>query len=259
MLPSARPPSQRSGRLGLGIIGAGRVGPVLGLALAGAGHAIVGVSAVSEQSRERAEAMLPGVPVLDIPTVVERSELVILAVPSAELPSLVAGLAATGTWQPGQIVLHTAPGFGIDVLQPAAEAGAIPLAVHPALEFTGTSLDLTRLAESWFAVTAPAPVLPIAQALVVEMGGEPVVVAESDRAAYAEAIATATAFSRSIVEQSAGILRGIGVENPGSFLSSLLRSAVDNALTRAGAPTALDVGDALDALGKDLARDGDPG
>ncbi|WP_431218895.1 Rossmann-like and DUF2520 domain-containing protein [Leifsonia xyli] len=259
MLPSARPPSQRSGRLGLGIVGAGRVGPVLGRALAGAGHAIVGISAVSEQSRDRARAMLPAVPVLDVPTVVERSELVILAVPDAELPSLVAGLAATGTWQPGQIVLHTAPGYGIGVLEPAAAAGAIPLAVHPALEFTGTSLDLTRIAESYFAVTAPAPVLPIAQALVVEMGGEPVVVAEADRPAYAEAIATATSFSRSIVEQSTGLLQGIGVENPGSFISSLIRSAVDNALTRAGAPTRIDVEDVLEALSDDQGGSGPGG
>ncbi|MEO7017810.1 MAG: DUF2520 domain-containing protein, partial [Leifsonia sp.] len=64
---------QRSGRLGLGIVGAGRVGPTLGAALAGAGHAIVGISAVSEASRERAEAMLPGVPILDVPLLVERS------------------------------------------------------------------------------------------------------------------------------------------------------------------------------------------
>ncbi|WP_158868168.1 Rossmann-like and DUF2520 domain-containing protein [Leifsonia sp. AG29] len=254
----AVPPHRRSGRLGLGIVGAGRVGPVLGLALAGAGHALVGVSAVSAASRQRAEAMLPGVPILDVPTLVERSELVLLAVPDAELPALVAGLAATGTWQPGQIVLHTAPGFGVDVLRPAAEAGAIPLAVHPAVEFTGTSLDLSRLAESYFAVTAPAAVLPIAQALVVEMGGEPIVVAEQDRPAYAEAIATATAFSRSIVDQSTDILRSIGVENPGSFLSSLVRSAVDNALTRAGATTPLEV-EVMEALHDDDPDAADPG
>ncbi|MFJ3491090.1 Rossmann-like and DUF2520 domain-containing protein [Leifsonia aquatica] len=255
-------PVERSGRLGLGIVGAGRVGPVFGAALAGAGHAVVGISAVSATSRERAEAMLPQAPVLEVPVLVERSELVILAVPDSELPGLVAGLAATGTWQPGQIVLHTAPGYGVDVLRPAAAAGAIPLAVHPALDFTGTSLDLARLAESWFAVTAAAPVLPIAQALVVEMGGEPVVVAEQDRPAYAEAIATATAFSRSIVEQSTGILRGIGVENPGSFLSSLVRSAVDNALTQAGAGPSIDVEDVLQALRDDDLPgpgDGDPG
>jgi predicted short-subunit dehydrogenase-like oxidoreductase (DUF2520 family) len=230
--------TQRSGRLGVGIIGAGRVGPILGAALAGAGHAIVGISAVSAASRERANAILPAVPVLDVPAIVERSELVVIAVPDAELAALVTGLAATGAWQPGQLVVHTAPGFGVGVLAPALAAGAIPLAIHPAMSFTGTSIDLSRLAESSFAVTAPAPVQPIGQALVVEMGGEPVLVTEEDRAAYGEAIATATTFSQAIVAQATGLLDSIGMENPGGYLAPLIRSTVDDALTRAGSKTA---------------------
>lgn len=226
--------SARAGRLGVGIIGAGRVGPVLGAALAGAGHAITGISAISAASLDRAEAILPGVPVLSIPEIVERSELVLLAIPSAEIPALVAGLAETGAWQPGQILAHTAPELGLAVLEPAARLGVIPLALHPAMVFTGTSMDLQRLAETSVAVTAPAAVLPIGQALAVEMGAEPVVVADADRAAYAEAVATATEFSRSIVRQSTEILARIGVENPGGFLSSLVRSSVDLALREQG-------------------------
>lgn len=220
----------RSGRLGIGIVGAGRVGPVLGAALGGAGHAIVGIATVSEAGRERADVLLPRVPVLTVPEVVERAELVLLAVPSAGLPALVSGLAATGAWQPGQLVVHTAPEHGIGVLAPAAAAGCIPIALHPAMSFTGTSLDLVRLQESWCAVTAPAPVLPIGQALVVEMGAEPVVIAEADRAAYADAIATATSFSAAIVAQATGALAAIGVENPGRVLGPVVRSAVENAL-----------------------------
>lgn len=226
--------TQRSGRLGIGIIGAGRVGPVLGAALGGAGHAIVGISTVSDSGRERADALLPWVPVLPIPEVIERSELVLLAVPAAELEALVAGLATTGAWQPGQLVVHTAAEFGIGVLAPATAAGVIPLALHPAMAFTGTSLDLVRLRESWFAVTAPTPVLPIGQALVVEMGAEPLVVDEADRAAYADAISAATEFSTAIVGQAVGTLAAIGVERPGRVLGPLVRSAVENALGVAG-------------------------
>lgn len=229
--------TERSGRLGIGIIGAGRVGPVLGAALAGAGHAIVGISAVSAESRDRADAMLPGVPVLEIPHVVERSELVILAVPSDQLEALVAGLAATGSWQAGQLVLHTAAKYGTAVLAPASALGAIPLAVHPAMAFTGTSIDLVRLRDSYCAVTAPTPVQPIGQALVVEMGAEPVLIAETDRPAYAEAIATATSFSTAIVGQSVGILQGLGIDEPGRVLAPLVRSAVENALTASAADT----------------------
>jgi len=238
--------AQRTGRLGVGIVGGGHVGPVLGAALAGAGHAIVGVATSSDRNRERVEALLPGAPVLQLPDLLERAELVLLAVPGAELAGLVNGLALAGAWQPGQLVVHTAPEHGVDVLTPALQRGAIPLAIHPAMVFSGTSLDLARLAETYFAVTAPNPVLPIGQALVVEMGGEPVVVDEQDRASYAEAIATATTFSRSIVEQASGILARVGVENPGAYLSSLVRSSVDEALRRAGAPTELD---ALDLPG----------
>ena len=228
--------STPSGRLGVGIVGAGRVGPVLGAALAGAGHAIVGISAVSEASRDRAEAMLPGVPVLEVPDLIERSELVILAVPESELQSLVAGLAATGAWQPGQLVLHTAPRVGTSVLAPAMAAGAIPLAINPAMVFTGTSIDLVRLRESFCAVTAPTPVQPIGQALVVEMGAEPILVAEADRPAWAEAVSTATSFSSAIVGQAVGLLGGIGIESPGSVLGPLVRSSVETALQNAVDP-----------------------
>jgi predicted short-subunit dehydrogenase-like oxidoreductase (DUF2520 family) len=223
----------RSGRLGVGVVGAGRVGPVLGAALAGAGHALTGISAISEASRERAAVMLPAVPVLTVPEVVERSELVLLAVPGDELPGLVEGLAATGAWQPGQLVVHTVARYGTRVLAPAMAAGAIPLAIHPAMSFTGTSLDLTRLAEAWFAVTAPAPVQPIGQALVVEMGGEPVLIDEEDRPAYAEAIATVSTFSTAVIEQATRILGGLGVESPGRVLGPLARSTVEDALSRA--------------------------
>ena len=227
-------PHERDGRLSVGIIGAGRVGPVLGVALAGAGHQVVAISAISEASRDRAHALLPGVPVLDIARVVEAAELIILAVPDASLEALVAGLAATNTWRAGQIVLHTSPKFGISVLEPATAAGVIPLALHPAMSFTGTSVDVHRLTDAYVAVTAPSPVLPIGQALAVELGAEPIVVPESKRAAYAEAILTASDFSAAIVAQASGLLADIGVERPGRILAPLIRSAVDNALASQG-------------------------
>lgn len=224
------------GRLGVGVIGAGRVGPSLALALAGAGHAIVGIHARGEDAIDRIESMLPGVPILDVADVVERSELVLIAVPDDQLEGLISGLSTLGAWQPGQIVAHTSAAFGAGVLAPAVASGAIPLALHPALAFTGSSLDVSRLNGSYMAVTAPTPVLPIGQALAVEMGAEPIVIAESDRPAYAEAVSTARTFSTAIVEQATGLLADIGVAAPGRVLGALVRSSVDNALARTAGP-----------------------
>lgn len=219
-----------AGRLGVGVVGAGRVGPVLGAALAGAGHALTGITAVSDGARDRAEAMLPGVPVLTVPQVVERSELVLLAVPTGQLPDLVQGLAGTGAWVAGQLVVHTAPGLGVEVLLPAAQRGAIPVALSPAMAFTGTSIDLARLRESRCAVTAPGPVLPIGQALAVEIGCEPVVVPEADRPAWGAALAGVVAPLDAAVRDAAARLRSLGVAEPDAVLGPVARSALERSL-----------------------------
>jgi len=220
----------KPGRLGFGIIGAGRVGTVLGAALRQAEHAVVGIHAVSEESVDRAGAMLPGVPVLDVPELLRRSEAVLIAVPDDALVPLVSGLAAAGHWRAGQLVVHTSARFGVDVLTPAREVGAIPLAVHPALSFTGTSLDLRRLQDACFGVTGDALMLPVAQALVVEMGGEPVAVEEEDRPLYAAALQLAAEPLGAVVASAWDALSGLGVEDPSRLMAPLLRTGVENAL-----------------------------
>ncbi|GAB2970529.1 hypothetical protein GCM10027212_06490 [Actinotalea caeni] len=225
--------SERPARLGVGVVGAGRVGAVLGHALREAGHAVVGASGVSRESRDRAADLLPGVPLLEVEQVVERAELVLLTVPDDELPGLVDGLARLGRFHEGQIVVHTAGRYGTGVLAPARAAGAIPLAVHPAMTFTGTRLDLARLAGAPFAVTAEEDAQPIAVALVVELGGEPVVVAEEARGRYHAALAHASNHLVTLVAQARGVLAGAGVEDPGTTLAPLAQAALDGAL-RAG-------------------------
>mgnify|MGYP000962333426 CR=1 FL=1 len=218
------------GRLGIGIIGMGHVGPVIGSALRAVGHQIVAVSASSDASRERADAMLPGVPLASPEEVVRRSEVVILAVPDDQIGPLVSGLADLGAWQTGHIVIHLSGASGVGLLAPASTAGAIPLAIHPAMTFTGTSVDVARLVGTPFAVTAAAPFLPIAQALVVEMGGEPVHVAEADRALYHAALAHASNHLVTLLGQSQQMLASIGIEDPARYLGPLVRATVDNAL-----------------------------
>ncbi|WP_277211309.1 Rossmann-like and DUF2520 domain-containing protein [Isoptericola croceus] len=224
-----RPGPARPGRLGVGVVGAGRVGAVFGSALRSVGHAVVGATGVSDDSRERIATLLPGVENLTVPEVLERAELVLLAVPDDALEGLVAGLADVGAWQAGQIVVHTSGRYGTDVLAPAQRAGAIPLAVHPAMTFTGTSLDLARLEGCTFAVTAPAAVLPIGQALVVEIGGEPVVVDETARGLYHAALAHGANHLVVLVAQAAQALEAAGIERPGRVLAPLLGAALDGA------------------------------
>ena len=177
--------------------------------------------------------LLPGVPVLEAQQVVERSELVLIAVPDDDLPKVIAGLADLGAWQPGQLVVHVSGAHGLGVFEPARRFGIIGLAIHPAMTFTGTSLDLNRLEGATFAVTAQAPVLPIAQALVVELGGEPIVIADAARGLYHAGLAHGANHLVVLVAQAADALRLAGVDNPGLALGPLLHAALDGALRSA--------------------------
>jgi predicted short-subunit dehydrogenase-like oxidoreductase (DUF2520 family) len=208
----------QDGRLNVAVIGAGPVGSVFGQALASAGHKLL----TSNSS--------------DPAAIIAEADLVLFAIPSDQIANTVNGYAKAGLFKPGQLIAHTAGEFGIEVLQPAVEQGVIPLAIHPAMTFTGTSIDLQRIRESYFGVAAPEVALPIAQALVIEMGAEPIVISEEDRKVYFEAISVANNFSKLIVNQSIGLLESIGIEHARVVLGPLIRSAVEEALADGHTP-----------------------
>jgi predicted short-subunit dehydrogenase-like oxidoreductase (DUF2520 family) len=223
-------PHTRSGRLNVGVIGSGRVGAVLGAALFRAGHRVVAVSAVSDASRSRAETLLPQAEIVAPPEVCAVSDLVLMTVPDDQLPALTEGLATIGAWRTGQLVAHASGRFGISVLEPAQKRGAIPLALHPVMTFTGTSLDVDRLVGASFGVTAATGFLPVADALVLEMEAEPVHIAEEARPLYHAALAQASNHLVTVEASSADLLRRAGVDDPERLLRPLVEAALDNVL-----------------------------
>src|SRR5436305_512080 len=219
-------------RLRVGVIGAGRVGAVLGAALAAAGHDVVAAAGLSTASAERAARLLPGVPLVPADEVVAAADLVVLAVPDDTLSGLVAGLAETGAWRAGQLAFHTSGAHGLAVLDPAERVGVLPLALHPAMTFSGAPEDAARLLGSPFGVTSRPEHRAVAEALVLEMGGEPFYVAESDRGLYHAALVTGANHLVTLVAEAADLLREAGVSDPARVLTPLLTAALDNGLRR---------------------------
>jgi predicted short-subunit dehydrogenase-like oxidoreductase (DUF2520 family) len=238
----------RPARLTVGIISAGRVGTALGVALERAEHVVVACSAISNQSRERAASRLPDTAVLPVQDVAARAELLLLAVPDAELVALISGLAATDAVRPGTIVVHTSGMNGVGVLEPLTAQGCIPLAIHPAMTFTGSDEDIARLPDTCFGVTALDEIgYAIGQALVLEIGGEPFRVREDARMLYHSALAHASNHLATVVldavEALRSALRGqelLGQELVGDapgglaerIVGPLARASMENALQR---------------------------
>ena len=228
---ASRGVSVRPARLAVGVVSAGRVGSVLGAAISGAGHVVVGVSAVSRASLRRAANLLPDVPVLAPDDVVRRSDLVLLAVPDDVLPGLVSGLATTGAFRAGRIVVHTSGARGVDVLAPATAVDVLPLALHPAMTFTGRAEDVARLAAACVGVTVGDETgWSVGEALVLEMGAEPVRVPPQARPLYHAALAHGANHLATLVRDAVDALESAGVVPAERLMGPLLEAALDNTL-----------------------------
>ena len=191
---------------------------------------------------------LPDTAVLPVDEVARRAELLLLAVPDAELASVVSGLAATRSVRPGTIVAHTSGANGIAVLGPLTEQDCIPLAIHPAMTFTGADEDISRLPDTCFGITAADDVgYAVAQSLVLEIGGEPFRVREDARTLYHAALAHASNHVVTVLLDAVEALRAalwgqelLGQElvgdDPGGIaervVGPLARASLENALQR---------------------------
>lgn len=219
----------------VGVIGAGRVGAVLAAALREQGHPVVAAHGLSDASRARAATMLPDVPLAPVATVVEQADLLLLAVPDDTLPGLVEGIARSTGFRSSQVVAHTSGRHGAGVLAPAARFGAATMAVHPAMTFTGTSVDLERLAGTRFGVTVADEYRALAEALVAAFGGVAVYVDEADRDLYHAALAHGANHLVTLVADAVHLLGVAGVDDPAATLRPLLQAALDNALAHGSA------------------------
>lgn len=214
----------------VGIVGAGRVGTTMALALAAAGYQVVGVTARSAAARDRAERVLPAVPVLDAQEVAARSSILVLSVADGAIERVAAELAARGAIRDGTYVLHLSGALGLAALDAAAGAGAVPLAVHPAMTFPGYGTDLVNLAGLAWGITARPADRPVAEQFVRDLGGVPVWVPDRNRTLYHAALVLAANPIVSLVAAAMEALALAGADDPALLVGPLARAAVDNAV-----------------------------
>lgn len=216
--------------LRVGVVGAGRVGAVLAAALEAAGHRVVAAAGESDASRARIAALLPGVATLKPTAVARAGDLLLLTVPDDMLANVVTTLSDAGAIRPGQYVVHTSGRHGLAVLRPAAEVGARVAAVHPALTFTGTALDLDRLPGTVFGLTAGEAESTFVEGLVADLGGRPMWVPEEMRTLYHAGLAHGANHLVTLVAQAMELLAAAGADDPAGTLRPLLSAALDNVL-----------------------------
>ena len=234
-----------SNRLSVAVIGAGPVGLALAKAVSDAGHQLLAISTTDPARAEQVNAVLPGVRIVPVVDAMQGADLVIFAIPGTEIAKLVTGLTKTDSFTRGQLLAHTSPEYGFEVFDEALGSGIVPMAIHPAMKFTGfSSIDRARLNESYIAVDSPKSVLPVVQTLAIELGGEPVHVPSGAREKYAEAVSVASTFTSLIVGQAINLLEEAEIDKARNLIAGILRSSLEESLRTA--VTEIDPADLLD-------------
>ena len=108
--------------------------------------------------------------------------------------------------------------------------GAHPVAMHPAMTFTGTAVDLGRLSGCVFGLTAGPDERAFAEGLVADLGGRAMWVPEEMRTLYHAGLAHGANHLVTLVTQAMEVLAAAGADDPAGTLRPLLTAALDNAL-----------------------------
>lgn len=214
----------------IAIIGAGNVGSVLGYALKQKGYQPVACFARTEQSREKAAALL-ACPAYHLPEEAARqAEIVFLTTPDRIIAEVCDDLARRGGFCRGQIVLHTSGAHNSEILSAAREKGARVLSFHPLQTFPGLQAGLRALPGTFFAVEGDKEAFPVAEELVAALEGKLLAIPTEMKPLYHAAACVACNYLSTLMDaalQLYGVM-GIPAEQAFASLSPLIYGTLRN-------------------------------
>lgn len=237
MGPSGIDPSGRSlTRLRVAIVGTGRVGLSLALALQRAGFTTCSVYDVSAQAAARAATLLALEPSPDLEALLKaRPDVIFLTVPDSLVDSVARNLAqafaslAHKASTPS--VAHTSGVTPVAALDPCLQAGAVTFGFHPLQTFAEPETGSTHFAGATIAVSpGDRGGWELGAGLALALGAHPVRLADENRALYHAAACVASNYLVTLEHVAERMFIHAGLP-PAAALSAflpLVRGAVDN-------------------------------
>ncbi len=221
----------------LGILGMGRVGAALARALVAHGLPLVGLSSRQPELAQPLADEL-SVPLLAPAALLERAELVVLAVSDDAIASVAAELAPQAGAAIPQAVVHCSGALALEPLEPLAAAGWQVGAWHP-LQAFATRAAALHPGITW-GITAAEPLRSTLHALTHTLEGQPRDVAAADKPLYHAAAVLACNYAITLAAQAVAVLDSCGF-SADDALSALLPLLSGNlaGLERVGLPAAL--------------------
>jgi predicted short-subunit dehydrogenase-like oxidoreductase (DUF2520 family) len=189
-------------------IGAGRVGKGLAWGLAQSGQRVVAAASRSPDSAEQLAARISGCRATrTAQEAVDASDLVFITVPD----DAIAALAASLDWRKNMAVIHCSGATEVDVLAPAALAGAQIGGFHPLQLFADPEVALAGLPGCTVAIEAEAPLLAQLEHLAQCLNCSTIHLPPGCRARYHAAAHYAAGFVITLLNQAVELWHGFGI------------------------------------------------
>ncbi len=214
----------------IGIIGAGRLGASLAMALEAAGYRVVAVASRSAGSAASLAARLGEATALSSRRLAETCELVFITVPDSQIASVSAELK----WNAGQAVVHCSGALGLDALARAADAGARTGFLHPLQSFSSREGEPERFRGIVCGVEGAPPLGSTLERIAADLGAGVVRLEGVDRARYHAAAVFASNYAVALMAAArrAWELAGLPPDQARPALAPLLLGAASNVAER---------------------------
>jgi predicted short-subunit dehydrogenase-like oxidoreductase (DUF2520 family) len=197
----------------IAIIGLGKTGTAIGYLLRQAGYPVVAVASRSQASL-RNRISYTGGRAFTADANAEAASLatcIFITTPDDTIAAVCRAIVQKGGIKPGDKVVHMSGAGGLDLLEPARQAGAKVASIHPLQSFADIEGAIRNIPSSTFGITADEDLREWSAGLVRELGGIPVEVPEAVKPLYHAAACMASNYLTTLIHTVEEIYLSVGL------------------------------------------------
>lgn len=212
------------------IIGAGRLGGALAIALARKNFRIETLAARNFETAETISKLIEPLPkILTGNNFSEiTSDVILITTQDSEIKNVAEELA--GKLQTKPLVFHTSGSLSSEILKDLKAVGCQTGSIHPLVSISNPRLGAERFADAYFCVEGDETAIKTAEKIVETLGGKSFSVATEYKTLYHASAVTASGHLVALVDTAIEMLMkcGLGEKDAQIVLLPLIKSTVEN-------------------------------
>lgn len=212
------------------IIGTGVVGSAVAVRLKQKGYGIAAVASRRIESARQLADRTGAACCEDAATAAAKGEIVFLTVPDRAIADTAAGIAKSGGFWPGQLVVHMSGALPAKVLAPVLETGVLAMSIHPLQSFASIEIAIKNLPGSVFSVQGDPAGIATAKQIVADLDGRAFILPPEGKPLYHLGACVASNYLVALLHFVVTLYGRIGLDEETAMqaIMPLVRGTLDN-------------------------------